>query len=80
MIYRLPAGVPMCANPEPEIYGVSKSELVDILCRVKANPSEGWNGRTEKKVAKVLWGGKKRLFYLMFLVGQFSDWRCEPGR
>jgi len=32
--------VPVCASPEPEIYGVSKSELVDIVCRVKANPSE----------------------------------------
>lgn len=32
--------VPVCANPEPEIYGVSKAERVDILCRVHANPSE----------------------------------------
>ena len=32
--------MPVCANPEPEIYGVSKSELVDIVCRVQANPSE----------------------------------------
>jgi len=32
--------VPVCANPEPEIYGVSKAELVDIVCRVEANPSE----------------------------------------
>ena len=34
------ADVPVCANPEPEIYGVSKAELVDIVCRVEANPSE----------------------------------------
>ena len=35
-----PSDVPVCANPEPEIYGVSKSERVDIVCRVEANPSE----------------------------------------
>ena len=35
-----PSDVPVCANPEPEIYGVSKAERVDILCRVHANPSE----------------------------------------
>ena len=35
-----PSDMPVCANPEPEIYGVSKSELVDIVCRVQANPSE----------------------------------------
>ena len=38
--HSLPTDVPVCASPEPEIYGVSKSELVDIVCRVKANPSE----------------------------------------
>ena len=38
--HSLPPDVPVCASPEPEIYGVSKSELVDIVCRVKANPSE----------------------------------------
>ena len=32
--------VPVCANPDPVIYGVSKNELVDIVCRVEANPSE----------------------------------------
>ena len=32
--------VPICASPEPVIYGVSKNELVNIVCKVEANPSE----------------------------------------
>ena len=32
--------VPVCATSEPVIYGVSKNERVDIVCRVASNPSE----------------------------------------
>ena len=34
------ADVPVCGNSQPVIYGVSKNELVDIVCSVEANPSE----------------------------------------
>ena len=34
------ADVPVCANSQPVIYGVSKNELVDIVCSVEANPAE----------------------------------------
>ena len=32
--------VPVCGNSQPVIYGVSKNELVDIVCSVEANPAE----------------------------------------
>ena len=32
--------VPVCATSEPVIYGVSKNERVDIVCRVASNPAE----------------------------------------
>lgn len=32
--------VPVCASSEPVIYGVSKNERVDIVCKVESNPAE----------------------------------------
>jgi hypothetical protein len=30
--------VPVCKSQQPMIYGVSKRELVNVLCEVEANP------------------------------------------
>jgi hypothetical protein len=32
--------VPVCKSVQPRIYGVSKRELVNVLCEVEANPPD----------------------------------------
>ena len=84
--HSLPPDVPVCASPEPEIYGVSKSELVDIVCRVKANPSEVRSQRCillsppyqKKNCSQTFPSRLKRLPFFGLLLCEVSNKRCEP--
>ena len=48
--------VPVCKTPKPKIYGVSKRELVNVLCQVEANPPEvefKWTFNNSAEMIKV---------------------------
>ena len=48
--------VPVCKSVQPMIYGVSKRELVNVLCEVEANPADvefRWTFNNSAELIKV---------------------------
>ena len=59
--------VPVCATSEPVIYGVSKNERVDIVCRVASNPAEVQFRWTFNNSAELIrWVVTSTLFKILF--------------
>ena len=55
--------VPVCATSEPVIYGVSKNERVDIVCRVASNPAEvqfRWTFNNSAELIRWVVGGHQQ--------------------